>query len=296
MPMAVQTALSIAGEDGLSGREDRMIGALFVATGRLSREDVANILRAQDQRRLRFGEAAVELGLLTSSEIESALAHQFNSPLLVPGESKISEALIAAYASSGAEVEALRALRGQLLLRWFHDSDHNALALVSGERREGRSFVAANLAVMFSRLGKRTLLIDADLRNPSQHLVFGIENRVGLSAVLSGRGGPETIQPIPGLPDLSVLPAGALPPNSVELLAQPLFVELLNELRREFDVILLDSPAATECADAQTIAMRAGAALIVVRKDVTRMWKMRGVSDTVVQTSATVLGTVLNDY
>ena len=296
MPMAVQTALSIAGEDGLSGREDRMIGALFVATGRLSREDVANILRAQDQRGLRFGEVAIELGLLTRAEIESALAHQFNSPFLVPGESKISEALIAAYASSGAEVEALRALRGQLLLRWFHDSDHNALALVSGERREGRSFVAANLAVMFSRLGKRTLLIDADLRNPSQHLVFGIENRVGLSAVLSGRGGPETIQPISGLPDLSVLPAGALPPNPVELLAQPLFVELLNELRRDFDVILLDSPAATECADAQTIAMRAGAALIVVRKDVTRMWKMRGVSETVVQTSATVLGTVLNDY
>lgn len=294
--MAVQTALSIASEDGPSGREDRMIGALFVATGRLSREDVAKILRAQDQRRLRFGEAAIELGLLTRTEIESALAHQFNSPFLVPGESKISEALIAAYASSGAEVEALRALRSQLLLRWFHDSDHNALALVSGERREGRSFVAANLAVMFSRLGKRTLLIDADLRNPSQHLVFGIENRVGLSAVLSGRGGPETIQTISGLPELSVLPAGALPPNSVELLAQPLFVELLKELRREFDVILLDSPAATECSDAQTIALRAGAALIVVRKDVTRMWKMRGVSDTVVQTSATVLGTVLNDY
>ena len=294
--MAVQTALSIASEDGPSGREDRMIGALFVATGRLSREDVAKILRAQDQRRLRFGEAAIELGLLTRTEIESALAHQFNSPFLVPGESKISEALIAAYASSGAEVEALRALRSQLLLRWFHDSDHNALALVSGERREGRSFVAANLAVMFSRLGKRTLLIDADLRNPSQHLVFGIENRVGLSAVLSGRGGPETIQTISGFPELSVLPAGALPPNSVELLAQPLFVDLLKELRREFDVILLDSPAATEYADAQTIAMRAGAALIVVRKDVTRMWKMRGVSDTVVQTSATVLGTVLNDY
>ena len=222
--------------------------------------------------------------------------HKYGTPYLVRGESKVSEKLIAAYASSGPELEALRALRSQLMLRWFDGTDRNALALVSGQRREGRSFIAANLAIMFSLLGKRTLLIDADMRTSSQHVLFGLENRAGLSAVLSGRGGPETIQPVSGLPKLSVLPAGVLPPNPVELLAQPLFTQMLKELRHEFDIILFDSPAATECADAQTIALRAGAALIVARKNVTRMWRVRGVSDTVTQASATVVGTVFNDF
>ena len=131
---------------------------------------------------------------------------------------------------------------------------------------------------------------------PCQHALFGLDNRGGLSAVLSGRRGLEALQRIPGLLDLSVLPAGVVPPNPLELLAQPLFPQLLKELHPEFDVILLDSPATAECADAQTVAVRAGAALIVARKNVTRMWRVRGVSDTVVQASATVVGTVLNDF
>jgi Mrp family chromosome partitioning ATPase len=133
------------------------------------------------------------------------------------------------------------------------------------------------------------------MRHPCQQELFGLNNRIGLSAVLSGRGGPETIQRIPGLPDLSILPR-VLPPNPAELLGQPPFARLLKELRSQFDVILLDSPAADKYADAQTIAVRAGAALIVARKNFTRMWRVRGVFDTVTQASAVVVGSVLNDF
>ncbi len=276
---------------------ERSIGAILINTGRLRLEDAECIVRLQREQGLRFGDAATQLGLLTRADIEFALSRQFVYPYLLRGESNVRENVIAAYEPFSPQAEALRALRSQLMLRWF-DSDpaRTTLAVVSAARNEGRSFIAANLAVVFSQLGERTLLIDADMRNPCQHDLFGLDNRAGLSAVLSGRGGPEAILRVPALFDLSVLPAGVQPPNPLELLAQQRFPQLLHGLAKKFDVILLDSPAAAEYADAQTLAVRAGAALIVARKNATRMWQVRGVSDTVIQASATVVGTVLNDF
>jgi protein-tyrosine kinase len=278
-------------------RGDRLIGGILIDAGRLKLEDAERILQLQREQGLLFGDAAIKLGLLMEADIQFALSLQFNYPYLVRGESKVSEDLVAAYARSGRQLEALRALRSQLMLRWFdNDPTRKALAIVSGERREGRSYIAANLAVVFSQLGQHTLLIDADMRNPRQHDFFGLDNGGGLSAALSGRGGPVTIKHIPGLPDLWVLTSGAPPPNPLELIARPQFQQLLGELGQKFDVILLDSPAAANYADAQTLAVRAGAALIVARKNATRMWQVRGVSDSVAQGNATVIGTVLNDF
>lgn len=294
--MEKNNVVSVSTRSAVTEREERSIGVVLVRAGRLTLANADLILSLQREQGLRFGDAGIQLGLLTHADIEFALSRQFNYPYLLHGQSKVSEKLIAAYASSGPQLEALRALRSQLMLRWFDSADRKALAIVSGERREGRSFITANLAVAFSLLGEHTLLIDADMRNPCQHVLFGLDNRAGLSAVLSGRGGLEVIQSVPGLPELSVMPGGVLPPNPLELLGQPLFAQLLEELCQEFDIILLDSPAAAECADAQTVAVRAGAALIVARKNATRMWRVRGVSNTVVQASATVVGTVLNDF
>jgi len=278
-------------------RGDRLMGAILIDAGRLKAEDAERVLRAQREQGLRFGDAAIKLGLVTQADIDFALSRQFDYPYLLRGQSAVSEEVVAAYAPFAPQVETMRALRSQLMLRWFDtDVAHKALAIVSAERKEGRSFIAANLAVVFSQLGEHTLLIDADMRNPRQHQLFGLDNRAGLSAVLSGRGGPNAIQRIPSLLDLSVLPAGTQPPNPSELLGRPNFSQLLQELANEFDVILLDTPATAETADAQTVTMRAGCALIVVRKNATRMWRVRGVSDSVVQGNATVVGAVLNDF
>ncbi len=277
--------------------DERSIGAILIKAGRLTVENAKRILVLQSKQGLRFGDTAIQLGLLTQADIEFALARQFDYPFLLRGESNVSEDLVAAYAPFSPQVEALRALRSQLMLRWFDSKlSANALAVVSADRNEGRSFIAANLAVAFAQLGAHTLLIDSDMRNPCQHKLFGLDNRAGLSAVLSGRSGPETIHRIPSLLDLSVLPAGALPPNPLELLARPQFTQLLKELAQKYNIIILDSPAAAKYADAQTLAVRAGAALIVARKNATRMWQLRGVSDTVAQASVTVIGTVLNDF
>lgn len=279
-------------------RGESSIGTILIQAERLTLENAERVLQLQREQGLRFGDAAIQLGLLTPADIEFALSRQFDYPYLVRGESTVSENVIAAYAPFSPQARALGALRSQLMLRWFDtDPIRRSLAIISAGRGEGRSFIAANLAVAFSQLGQKTLLIDADIRNPAQHVLFGLDNRSGLSAMLSGRGGSDAvIQQIPGLSGLSVLPAGALPPNPLELLARPLFPQLLRELAHEFEIILLDSSPAAEYADAQTIAMRAGAALIIARKNATSLWRVRGVSDAVANVSATLVGTVLNDF
>lgn len=295
--MEQSNVIPVFAESSVAKHADRSIGAILIHAGRLTTENAERILRLQRENGLRFGEAATELGLLTPADIEFAVSRQFSHPYLLRGESKASEDLVAAYAPFSHQSEALRALRSQLMLRWFDgDPAHKALAVVSADRKEGRSFLTANLGVVFSQLGAHTLVIDADMRNPCQHALFALDNRTGLSAVLSGRGGPEAIQRVPGLPDLSVFPAGALPPNPVELLARPLLPQMLRELGKEFDAILLDTPATAQYADAQSVAVRAGAALIVARKNMSRMRQVCGVSDTMSQASTIILGSVLNDF
>src|SRR6185503_6302746 len=122
------------------------------------------------------------------------------------------------------------------------------LAITSPGAREGRSFIAANLAVVFAQLGQRTLLIDADFRAPRQQAIFNISDRFGLSSVLSGRADLSAAVPVSGLTGLSVLPAGPLPPNPLELLSRPSFAALLGKAQAEYDVILIDTPPATEYA------------------------------------------------
>jgi len=278
-------------------RASRSLGAILVDAGKLRIVDVERILRLQREKNLRFGEAAIRLRLLKQADIDYALSHQFDFPYLVPGETAVSREVIAAYNPFAPQVEALRALRSQLMLRWFEtDPLHRALAIISAERGEGRSFLAANLAVVFAQLGERTLLIDADLRNPVQHRIFGLENRVGLSEVLSGRAGRETVRAIKHLPSLSVLPSGAIPPNPQELLARTAFPKLLEQLVPQVDVILLDTTASQYAADAQHVVVRAGAALIVVRKNSAHLWRVQGVSDSLSRSRTTIVGTVLNDF
>lgn len=273
----------------------RAIGAILIDAGRLKPDDAERILRAQRERGVLFGDAAKSLGLLTEQDIEFALSRQFDYPYLRHGESRLSEDLVAAYTPFSAPVEALRSLRSQLLLRWF-DPGRRMLAIVSPERGEGRSWLAANLAIVFSQLGEKTLLIDADLRNPRQHQLFGVDNTIGLSAALSGRGGPESVQRVPALRDLSVLPAGAKPPNPVELLSRPSFSSLLDSLSRDFDVIIIDSAAANEHADAQTIAARAGGAVLLAEQNRSRASSLRALADTLTQSGSVLVGTVINQH
>ena len=279
-------------------RANRSIGAILMDSGALTPEDAERILLLQKEQGLRFGEAAVKLGLLTEADIQYALSRQFSYAYLrtVGDKKPLSEELIAAYQPFSARVEELRAIRSQLMLRWFDKTEQRqVLTIVGTERGEGRSHLAANLAVVFSQLGEHTLLIDADMRLPRQHELFLLQNKVGLSTVLSGRSRDEAIIRITDLAGLYVLPAGPIPPNPLELLSRLNFDEFLIHVRATFDVVIIDTPALAVGEDAAMIAVRTGAALAVARTAQTRVNAFNDMVQGLMNAGVSVVGSVLND-
>lgn len=276
-------------------RTNAHIGALLVDSGKLTQEEADRVMRLQREKRLRFGDAAIKLGLVSAIDIEQVLSRQFEFPYLIPGTSSLSGELVAAYAPFDQKVEVFKAIRSQLMLRWFNmDMGMKHLAIVSPCRKEGRSYFAANLAVVFSQLGERTLLIDANMRNPRQHILFNLENRAGLSTLLAGRAETDVIEHVVPLLDLSILPAGPIPPNPQELLGRPLFGKLLADLAREYEVIILDTPAGEANADAQTIAARAGGAFMLSRRHRTPARAVKALSTRLTGTGVRMIGAVIN--
>lgn len=270
------------------------IGELLVDAGRITSEEAGRIAEYQQKVGLPFGEAGISMGLLTDEDVRHALALQFGHASISP-DAGLGKDLVAAYEPDSPAVEHLRSLRAQLMLRWFENDNHqSALAIVSPGPGEGRSYITANLGVLFSQMGKRTLVIDADLRKPRQHRIFGLPGKVGLSALLAGRAGAEVMCEIKPLPGLTVLPAGVLPPNPQELLSRPHFQRLLQSLSGMYEVILVDTPAAASWADAGTVAARAGAALMVTCRDRSSMPRVIRLSEDLREFGVSVVGAVLN--
>jgi chain length determinant protein tyrosine kinase EpsG len=292
-----ENVLPIEGTGRVLERYDRRIGSILAEEGKLAVQDIERVMELQQTNGLRFGEAALRLGLITDDDLRCAVAKQYDLPHLVPGSESVSRELVVAYDPFHPRAEELRALRTQLLMRWSKAGvAHKMLAITSSGRGEGRSYVAANLAVAFSQLGERTLLVDADLREPRQHRIFNIPDRVGLTAVLSGRADRGAVTPTREFGRLSLLPAGVPPPNPQELLSRPALGAFLREMGSEFDVILFDTPPARFYADALNVAFRAGNAMLLVRKNHTRLADTTGLVRELSDTGVRVVGTVLNVF
>ena len=290
--MRAQTAVSRF-KDLSKERPQRDIGTLLIEAGRLKPEDADKVLRLHAEKGMRFGEAAIALGLVSEAHVNEALAHQFEYRYLMPGQSAISREVIAAYEPFTTEVDELRALRAQLIQRHFGKTDSKRrLAIVGCDAGGGRSYVAANLAVVFSQLGQRTLLVDADLRDPRQHELFGVSNSAGLSTVLASRCDLTVVQRVSGLLDLSLLTAGPIPPNPAELLERDTFADLTEQMSANYDVVLFDTAAMDRCIDASPVAARAGAAIIVLRRYRARAKAVQALMSAL--GGVEILGTVLN--
>src|SRR3954469_23451290 len=278
-------------------RTDRCIGALLVEEGKLTPREVERVLERQRKEHTRFGEAAVRLGLISEDDVRFALAKQFDIPHFTPSSEGPSRELVAAFAPFHPRTEEMRALRTQLLIRWYSpDNGRKSLVVASPEAQEGRSYVAANLAIVFSQLGARTLLVDADLRNSRQHVIFGRPESRALSTLLAGRAETKATYLVPGLTRLSVLPAGPLPPNPQELLSRNVFAAFMKDLQDAYDVVIIDTPPAKDFADAQNVAFRAGDAIVVARKNHTTVTTTSKTIRELAATGARVVGTVVNEY
>ena len=293
---AQNTSTAQASQEASQPLRDRAIGSIIAEANKLNADEVERILAYQKNHGVKFGEAAVALGLAKGEDVLWALSQQFHYPY-APGAEKASEELVLAAHPFGHQAEAIRTLRSQInMLIYPAGEPRRALAVISPESGDGKTFFAANLAVAFSQLGGRTLLVDADMRSPRQHEVFGVDNSHGLSGILSGRAEKNVIRPVANLPSLFVLPVGTLPPNPTELVERPAFGLLMRELAAKFDHVIVDTPAASHGADYAVIAARCGAALALARKDVTRVAALQELVHTLSPSPVKLAGVVMNEH
>lgn len=288
-----------AGAPAVDTAPDRSIGDIIAELRQLTAEQVEKVLRHQRETGLRFGEAAVALGLASRDDVLYALAQQFHYPYSPDEQRKVSPELVMLREPFSPRAEAFRALRSQVTMRVYTGigTERPALAVISADSGDGKTYCAANLAVGLAQLGGgRTLLVDANLRNPRQHELFGLANRAGLSSILSGRTDSQVIEQVAGVPALFVLPVGTTPPNPLELVERPAFSVLMRELASKFDHVVVDTPAAAHGADAAVIAARCGAALLVARRGATRVGQAQQLVESFSGGAVRMAGVVFNDH
>jgi protein-tyrosine kinase len=268
------------------------IGQQLLDNGKLNTSQAEKVLQLQKESGIRFGEAAIKLGFITESDIQDVLSQQFEYPYLVSGQSSVSKKLVAAYSPFDARVEALRSLRSQILLRWV-ESGNKSVALVSYDAKQTNDELAANLAIVFSQLGERTLLVDANLRSAQQHELFAVENRKGLSDILAGRSGLDAVQRIPEFRDLSILTAGTQAPNPQELLSRDAFSQVASDLEKVFDVVIYNTTPLQQAADAQLVASRVKGAILIAKRNSTSVKGLTGAQQQLKSANTVILGCVL---
>jgi len=270
------------------------IGEQLVRSGRLTGLQVQQIVDRQNRQQMRFGEAAISLGLLTEAELQSILAEQYNYP--VSGGTGILSHLAIASAPFSREAEAVRQIRAGISARLAGDGSPT-LAIVSPGRNEGKSYMAASLAVAFSQAGKRTLLINGNLRESGQQGLLNARpaEHSGLSTILSGRAAAVPGVSVPHFPKLNLLDAGPPPPNPSELLLEPAFQALIRAFSSQFDLFIVDTPAYGLYSDAQIIARQVDACIAVARRDLTGVDELRDMYRHLEQTGARSFGIVYNE-
>lgn len=269
------------------------LAELLVRNGSLNQAALKKISRLQKRKNLSFAQAAVRSGVVSRETMQNALARQLDYSCLLPGEGGLDSSLVAAYRPFDAHAEGFRSIRSQIVLYWA-SHQRLPLAIVSPRRGDGRSYVASNLAISFAQLGSRTLLIDANLRNPIQHRLFNLNNATGLGPLLAGfdhRSVPSRCQHIAGL---YVLSAGPMLPNPQELVSAGGFELLLREANEHFDAVIIDTPASASSSDTLMIATQARSALVVACRHRTPIKDVQRLTKSLHQHGVDVIGGVLN--
>jgi len=284
-------------EDGKTQVLDRAIGDFIRQIRNLTDEQIQRIVAYQREHGLRFGESAIALKLASRDDVLWALSQQFHYPYAAREGGHFHEELVAAVDPFCDQAEAFRELRSQLMMGVMaHDGQRRALAVLSPDSGDGKSFFASNMAITFSQLGGRTLLVDADMRTPRQHTLFNVANHSGLSSILSGRSDVDVIHQVQDLPSLYVLPVGTTPPNPLELVQRAAFGLLMQELLSKFDHVVVDTPAAAHGADSRVVAVKCGAALVIARRGKTRMKPTKALVNALTKTPTKLAGVMFNDY
>ncbi|RHW30385.1 CpsD/CapB family tyrosine-protein kinase [Oceanobacillus profundus] len=175
------------------------------------------------------------------------------------------------------------------------DEEIQTLLLTSAGPSEGKSMTTANLAVVYAQQGKKVLLIDADLRKPTIHYTFRLDNLKGLSNVLVGDIPLQEAVVPSAVQDLDLISCGPIPPNPSELLGSKRMQRMIAEARELYDVIIFDTPPVLAVTDAQILSAFVDGSILVVRSKSTETESAQKAVESLKAVNAKVLGTVLND-
>jgi receptor protein-tyrosine kinase len=203
--------------------------------------------------------------------------------------------LIIAYDPFDPRCEKIRSLRTDLLLRRESPARANMVALLSPCAGEGRSLLAAELAIAFAQTGHPTLLVDADLRSPQQHLLFGAHNRQGLSQAIE-YGAAAQLHTVRGLPRMSLLTAGAVPSDPLELLSSRIFSTMIEDWRDQFEFVVIDTAPVGRFSDGLAVASLAGSVLALTRAQHTPYKSMQDMLRRLAATRSRILGAVISHF
>jgi protein-tyrosine kinase len=275
------------GEDPKPGKSSADARQLVRQPRELVKEEPEQLVAFRQEHDLRSGGAAAELR-----------SQQYYYPFTSQSASvqALGEELVAAREPFSDRAEEFRSLRSALLAPVFSSVDKPALAVVSAERGHGKTYLVANLAISFSQFTGRTLLIDANLRQPALQRLLKTEGEAGLSNLLAGEVNHEAVVPVDGLPGLHFLGARSATADPMRLLQGPRFSILLEQMVDRFDYVFIDTPSNDAGPDARLIAARAGAALVVGRKGHSRVHLMRRFLSQLSMGPSLVAGVVLNQH
>ena len=202
--------------------------------------------------------------------------------------------LLALRSPSDLAMEALRTLRTSLHFANL-EMKNNMLMIAAPSPGVGKTFVCANLAVTIAQAGQRVLLIDADMRRGTLHRAVGVRSEGGLSELISGQIDVEdALRLVPGADNLSFISRGAVPPNPSELLMHPRFAEMLEQMRRRYDIIVVDTPPVLAVTDATVIGQYVGSCLMVVRWGLNQQREIALAKQRLEQNGVNVRGAIFN--
>jgi len=190
--------------------------------------------------------------------------------------------------------EALRLLRTNLEFASASDEIH-ALTVTSPGPEEGKSTIVANIGVVLAQSGKSAVIIDADLRKPTQHKIFGVPNERGLTTLLTHpEVGWQSAASKLALPGLLLIPSGPIPPNPSDLVSSTRFAQLIERIKSEVDLVIIDSPPILAASDSLAIATHTDGVILVCRSNKTRTDALRHAAHSVQQGGIRLVGVVLN--
>lgn len=190
------------------------------------------------------------------------------------------------------EAEAYRSLRTNIQYSSF-DKKYQTLVVTSANPGEGKSTVSGNLALVLAQGESKVLLVDCDMRRPSVHKKFRISNTYGISDLLVGNKKMESVAHKYN-DNLTIVPSGKIPPNPAEMLGSKAMTAFLEEMKKHFDYIVLDTPPLQAVADAQILSTKVDGSLIVVRAGVTKKDAVHDAVSIINKVNGNIIGTVLN--